>query len=295
MEKSNLHQNLKAHFEIDRHPICLVPENTIEVIGTVFQQLTFTTQSGEPIRAFYAPPRGGKPSPAVLYIHAHGGRYDIGADELIHGRPALVAPMGQVLADLGYAVLCIDLPGFGSRADKSESELAKKSLWFGGSLAGQMAGELHSAFEFLYEQEGIDPERIGLFGISMGATLAYWLAAAERRVSMLAHLCCLANFDELIKTGAHDLHGIYLTIPGLLNTASNGQIAGSIAPRPQLIGIGDQDPLTPSHAADPALAELATAYSDAAQNLIVIRESETGHIETPRMRKAIIEFFKSFL
>ena len=127
----------------------------------------------------------------------------------------------------------------------------------------------------------------------MGATLAYWLAAAECRVSMLAHLCCFANFDELIKTNVHDLHGIYLTVPNLLNTASNGQIAGSIAPRPQLVGIGDHDPLTPPHATDPALEELRVAYSDVAENLVVIRESETGHVETPRMRQATIEFFTS--
>ncbi len=40
----------------------------------------------------------------------------------------------------------------------------------------------------------------------------------------------------------HDLHGIYLTIPGLLEVAGNGEIAGLIAPRPQLICIGDRDP-----------------------------------------------------
>ena len=128
-----------------------------------------------------------------------------------------------------------------------------------------------------------------------GATLAYWLAAAEPSVAALAHLCCFANFDRLIETGAHDLHGIYLTIPGLLNIASNGMIAGSISPRPQLIGIGDQDPLTPPHATDPALVELRAGYCDAIQNLQIFRDPKTGHRETPDMRRAVLEFFKSAL
>lgn len=290
--KTYLQNDLQRHFEIGHHPLQLLSKDTTD---TDFQHLTFSNRGGERIRAFYIPPRGAGPAPAILYIHAHGDRYDIGADELLDGRPALEGPLGPVLAELGYAVLCIDLPGFGSRAEFPESALAKKALWKGGSLAGQMVGELHSAFEWLAGQDGVDSALIGLFGISMGATLAYWLAAAEPRIAALGHLCCMADFDVLIQTGAHDLHGIYLTVPGLLNTASNGQIAGSIAPRPQFIGIGDRDPLTPPHAVNPALEEVRAGYVDTLPNLQVLRSTTTGHVETPEMRRSLIAFYKSSL
>jgi dienelactone hydrolase len=140
--------------------------------------------------------------------------------------------------------LAIDLPGFGGRATASESALAKARLWRGRSLAGQMLGELASALDWLAARPEVDAGRIGAFGISMGATL-YWLAAVDPRIACVVHLCCFADFDRLIETGAHDLHGIYLTIPGLIDLASNGRIAGLIAPRPQLICIGDLDLLTP--------------------------------------------------
>jgi dienelactone hydrolase len=291
----SLNKNLRQVFEIDMHPLRLLSAEPEIPGGSKIRRLTFSSNDGEEVRAFYLPAPGVTLGPAIVYIHAHGDRYDIGADELMDGRPALNDPLGPVLAEMGFAVLCIDLPGFGDRAQASESALAKKALWFGGSLAGQMTGELHSAFQWLSKQDGVDPARVGLFGISMGATLAYWLAAAEPRVAALAHLSCFANFDGLIETGAHDLHGISLTIPGLLNIASNGEIAATISPRPQFVGIGDQDPLTPPHATDPALAELRIGYRDAMQNLQIFRGQKTGHTETPDMRRAVVEFFKSAL
>ena len=106
----------------------------------------------------------------------------------------------------------------------------------GRSLAGQMLGELASALDWLAAGPGTDPARIGVFGLSMGATLGYWLGAVEPRVAAVAHLCCFADFGPLVASGAHDLHGIYLTVPGLLAMASNGEIAGLIAPRPQFVG-----------------------------------------------------------
>ena len=193
--------------------------------------------------------------------------------------------------------LAIDLPGFGGRATASESALAKARLWRGRSLAGQMLGELASALGWLAARPDVDARRIGAFGISMGATLGYWLAAVDPRIACVAHLCCFADFDRLIETGAHDLHGIYLTIPGLVEVASNGRIAGLIAPRPQLIGIGDLDPLTPPYAVDPALATVRTAYADAgaSENLALLRQADVGHQESPEMRAAVLAFFRRHL
>jgi hypothetical protein len=131
----------------------------------------------------------------------------------------------------------------------------------------------------------------------MGATLGYWLAAVEPRLACVSHLCCYCDFAALIAAGAHDLHGHYLTVPGLLNLASNGQIAGRIAPRPQFIGIGDLDPLTPPGAVDPALAETRAAYAAAGAggNLVLCREPQGGHAESPAMRQAVRDFLAHHL
>lgn len=285
---------LRSLFEIGSHDLSFVGRSVISVTEEmVTEDVRFQTGSGEPVRTFLTRPPGNGPFPAVLYIHAHGNRYQMGADELTDGRPALQGPWAPVLAGMGIAALCIDLPTFGLRNTVMESAAAKARLWHGRSLAGQMLGELSSALDWLAAQPEIDAGRIGVHGISMGATYAYWLAAVDTRLRVVSHQCCYADFDALIAAGNHDLHGIYLTIPGLLDAASNGRIAGLIAPRPQLICIGDDDPLTPPAAVDVALAQTSSAYGHGP--LEVLRQAGVRHTETPDMRAATVRFLERHL
>jgi dienelactone hydrolase len=288
---------LRTLFEIDKHPLRPTTHEIDDRGDHVTERLGFETQAGEAVNGILTRPNADGSFPAILYIHAHGNRYDIGARELLDGRPALQGALGPVLAASGFVTFAIDLPGFGVRAVASESALAKARLWRGHTLAGQMLGELSSALGWLSARPDVDARRIGAFGISMGATLGYWLAAVDTHISCVAHLCCFADFDRLIETGAHDLHGIYLTIPGLIEVASNGEIAGLIAPRPQLIGIGDLDPLTPPHAVEPALASMRAAYAEAGvpENLALVRQADVGHQESPEMRAAMLAFFRRHL
>ena len=285
-------------FELDDHPLCLMRSEAraAQAGGISVTELCFATRLHEDVRGMLCQPVDpAGPVPAVLVIHAHGGRYDIGADELMRGRPALHRPLGPDLALLGIASLCLDLPCFGHRAGQTESAVTKACLWEGRSLAGQMIGECKSALDWLAHNPDIRADRIGVFGISMGATLGYWLAAMDQRVAAVAHECCFADFRALIETGAHDLHGIYLTVPGLLTFASNGVLAGMVAPRPQFIGLGNLDPLTPPHATAIALEEVRHAYDLAGGRLVLHRETDAGHEETPAMRAAVLAFVTEVL
>ncbi|MGV0909112.1 alpha/beta hydrolase family protein [Martelella sp. FOR1707] len=292
-----LRQALREKFEICAHPLTLTECVGIVHEGMRLERLTFATANGENVRGFLLRPPGDAPVPAILYIHAHGNAYEIGADELLDGRKALLSPLGPEFARRGYAVLMVELPAFGARSSPGESARAKAALWHGKSLAGQMLGEQAAAFEWLASRPDIIADRIGVFGISMGATFSYWLAAVEPRIAASAHLCAYADYAALIDAGNIDLHGIYLTVPGLLTLAGNGEIAGLIAPRPQLIGIGDLDPLTPPAAFETAFAQTRRAYEEAgaADRLVLVREPEAGHVETPAMRAAVFSFFDRHL
>lgn len=278
---------LRERLEWDAHPL--------RFEGLEAGRLRFRTAGGESVRGFLCRPDGPGPHPAVLVIHAHGNRYDIGAAELVEGRPALVSPVGPALAAAGMAAVCLDMPCFGDRAGISEHAAAKAALWRGGSLAGQMVGECKAALDWMEAQPWVRAGRIGVFGISMGATLGYWLAGIDPRVRAVAHECCFADFAALVDAGAHDLHGIYLTVPGLLGLASNGVIAGLAAPRAQFAGLGDLDPLTPPAAADVALDEVRAAYAARGGRLVVHREADVGHRETVAMREAVMGFLVSEL
>ncbi|MDR7123829.1 CocE/NonD family hydrolase [Pseudotabrizicola sp. 4114] len=264
--------------------------------ATCLAQQLVLNSNGEEIRAFWCRPRDCTgPLPAVLILHAHGNRYDIGAAEVIHGRPALFAPTGRALAARGIASLCLDMPCFGSRAGQSESALSKALLWEGRSPAGQMLAENIAALDWLCARPDVDAGRTGVFGLSMGATLAYWLGALDPRLRAVAQACCFADFRQLIALGQHDLHGIYLTVPGLLPLASNGQIAGMIAPRAQFIGLGDMDPLTPPAATAAALREVQAAYAQHGGRLVIHREPASGHVETQAMHLAMLAFMTAEL
>jgi dienelactone hydrolase len=290
-------RRLRKALEIDDHKLAFKSRIVAPADGFAVEKLAFATTEGEVVRGVLARPQTGGPWPGILYIHAHGARYDIGADELLSGRGALLGALGPQFARTGYAALMIEMPSFGTRAIPNESARAKALLWRGKSLAGQMLGEQRAAFQWLAGRDDIIADRIGIFGISMGATLGYWLAAVEPRVACVAQLCCFADFASLVATGAHDLHGIYLTVPGLFDIAANGEIAGRIAPRPQLIAIGDRDPLTPPAAFEIALRQTRRAYAaaEAQDQLMVLREPESGHVETPAMRDAVFAFFRRHL
>ena len=285
---------LARRFEIGSHPLVF---QAMGPPAEAVRRVRFATAAGEAVEGYLLEPEGGGPAPAVLYIHAHGNRYDIGAREVLDGREALHGPIGPELAQAGFRVLAIDMPCFGGRAGTQESAAAKAALWYGRSLAGQMLGELSSALDWLAGDPGTDPARIGVFGLSMGATLGYWLGAVDTRLAAVAHLCCFADFAPLVESGAHDLHGLYLTVPGLLDLASNGEIAGLIAPRPQFVGLGEADALTPPAAVGPALERLRAAYAaaGAAGALRVHLEPGVGHQETAEMRRAVLDFLRDSL
>jgi dienelactone hydrolase len=258
--------------------------------GYVLERLQLRIGDAEVRGLLTRPAKPGR-YPAVLYGHSHGGIYHIGADELLIGREYLLEPLGPVLARAGYVTLAIDMPTFGARSFETESFASKARLWFGRSLIGDMISDHAAALTYLASRADVDPGRIGAFGISMGCTLSFWLGALDERIASVAHLCCFADYRTLVELGGHDNHGIYLMVPGLLSETDCGEIAGLIAPRPQLICIGEADELTPPLAVERAWADTSAAYAGVADRLVLLREPNTKHQETRRMRDTMLSFF----
>jgi hypothetical protein len=263
--------------------------------GYVFERLEFEVEGAGRVRAFLTrPARPSGPGPAILYAHSHGGRHEIGASELMDGRSYLLSPFGPLLARAGYVTLCMDMPTFGDRDGVEESAAATAHIWFGTTLMGQMLSEEAAALSYLLSRDDVDPERVGAFGISLGSTLSYWHAALDPRIRAVAHLCCYADYATLVELGAHDNHGIYLLVPGMLRQTSTGEIAGMIAPRPQLICLGELDELTPPLSIERALAVTRPMYEQAGapDALEVFLQDGVDHRETPEMHEKVMAFFQ---
>lgn len=266
--------------------------------GYVCEQLELDLNGIEPVPAcFCKPARQSGRLPVILFNHSHGGNYEIGKRELLEGRQYMATPSyAEDLTRLGYAVLCIDHWAFGDRRGETESSLFKRMLWEGRVLWGMMVYDSLKAIDYLLTRDDVDPRRIGTLGMSMGSTMAWWLAALDERVRVCVDLCCLTDFQSLIETGQLDAHGVYYYVPRLLKHFTTAQINALIAPRPHLALAGTQDVLTPAAGLDRIDSELRRVYAaqNAAERWQLLRY-DVAHHETPKMRRDVLKWLLSHL
>jgi len=271
---------------------------TVERDGYVLETLVLDLNGIEAVPALLARPLGEvRAAPAVLYNHAHGGDYELGKREFVEGRNALQSPpYAKQLTALGYCALCIDSWNFGERRGRSESELFKEMLWRGQVLWGMMVYDSIRALDYLAARPEVDPARLGTLGLSMGSTMAWWLAALDERVKVCVDLCCLTDFHELIATRGLDGHGIYYYVPGLLKHFDTAGINALIAPRAHLALAGNYDRLTPPAGLDKIDAALRRVYAEqGVPERWQLLRYDTGHFETAHGRKAIVAFLQCWL
>jgi dienelactone hydrolase len=263
----------------------------------ILEKLLLDLNGLQPVPAYFVRPLKGGPFPAILYNHAHGGDYPLGKDELLRGREHLQKPpYAEVLAQRGIAALCIDAWLFGERSGRYESSLFKEMLWQGRVLWGMMVYDGLRALDYLCSRQEVDPARVGTLGLSMGSTMAWWLAALDPRIRVCVDLCCLTDYQALIEAGGLDGHGIYYYVPSLLKHFTTAQINTLIAPRPHLSLAGSQDPLTPLAGLERIDQELQEVYSKFGYaQAWELKRYECGHRETPEMRTAVLEFLDRWL
>ena len=266
----------------------------------VLEKLVLELNGVEHAPAYFVHPLDAKPGqrlPAVLYNHAHGGDYKTGKAELLEHRGYFQEPpYAQELTRRGCAALCIDHWVFGERSGRSESSVFKRMLWQGQVLWGMMVFDSLRAIDYLVTRSDVDPKRIGTLGLSMGSTMAWWVAALEERVKVCVDLCCLTDFDALIEANGLDGHGIYYYVPRLLKHFTTGQINGLISPRPHLALAGNRDALTPAKGLDRLDEELKPVYAaDGAPDAWKLFRQDVGHTETPEMRAEIVKWLQKWL
>jgi dienelactone hydrolase len=228
---------------------------------------------------------------AWLGCHAHGNDFAIGKDELLQGRPALQSPpYGVTLPALGTAVLAIDHWCFGERAHHGERANVNRLMWEGRTLWGYRVHDSLAALRWLRGQPRFAGLPTAAFGLSMGSAMAVWTAALDPAVDACIELCGLAEFDALLATGGHDLHGEYFFVPGLRREFSAAEIAALVAPRLHLSLVGRDDPLTPPAGVASIDTALRAAYAalgrpDAWRQQVL----DCGHVETPAMRNLVLQ------
>ena len=235
--------------------------------------------------------------PGVVFNHSHGGGYKIGKQEFLEGRTYLhPVPYAKVLTDLGCVAVCIDHWVFGERSHTTELDMFKAMLWQGQVLWGMMVFDSLKALDWLTTRDDVDPSRIGTVGMSMGSTMAWWLAALDERVKVTVDICCLTDFHTLVEKKGLAGHGVYYYVPGLLKRFTTSQINALIAPRAHLGLAGLQDKLTPVEGLDIIDRELTKVYAAHGRpERWKLLRYDVAHQETPEGRQEALAFLKRFL
>ncbi|MCC7144844.1 MAG: acetylxylan esterase [Phycisphaeraceae bacterium] len=266
--------------------------------GYELERLMLDLNGQEPVPALFVKPRGATGRlPTVLYNHFHGGRFDLGNDELISHRE--VPGMGtyaQELTARGYAALAIDHWCFGERQGLEEQDRFKLMLWNGQVLWGMMVYDSVRALDYLLTRGDVDGARLATVGMSMGSTMAWWLAALDERVKVCVDICCLTDFQALIDLQHLSGHAIYYYVPRLLKHFTTAQINALIAPRPHLSLAGNFDKLTPAAGLDRIDAELKGVYAQAgASEAWRLSRYDVQHMETAAMRMETLAWLERWL
>ncbi len=269
--------------------------------GYTLEHLELELNGIEPVPALLLlPEKRARRAPGLLYIHAHGGTYELGKEELLNGRKVLPA-YAPVCAAKGLVTLAIDSWCFSGRKQQEDGrngewDTFKLMLWKGQVLWGMMLFDEMQAVSYLAGRPEVDGERLGAFGLSMGSTKAWWLAALDPRVKLCVDLCCLTEYNELIKNRNLKGHGFYYYVPRLLKHFQTREINELIVPRPHLSLNGRQDALTPPVGVESIRDHLLPLYEKYGRKEDCrIELFDCGHEETPAMRKLVSEWFDKHL
>lgn len=253
------------------------------------------------IAALLLMPKTPGPHPAVVLLHDHGSKFDIGKEKLIRpwGDAARLASaqawadkffsgnfIGDELARRGYAVIAIDSPGWGDRGPlvyEQQQALASNYFNLGRSLAGEVAYEDMRAVDFLASLDGVDKDRIGVLGFSMGGFRAWQLAALSDKVAATAVISWFGTYSGLMQPGNNVLRGqsaFYMLHPGIPAQLDIPDIASIAAPKPMLIFSGGQDKLFPPQAVSQAFAKVHKVWSSqqADDKLLTKTWPQLGHV-----------------
>ncbi len=269
--------------------------------GYTLERLVLDLNGVEPVPALLLIPEKRKDrAPGLLYIHWHGGMYDLGKEQLVKGVPVQPA-YAPVCAEKGLVTLAIDSWCFGERKHAEvgrtgEEDAFKLDLWRGRILWGMMIFDELRALDFLSGRPEVDTARIGVIGMSMGATKAWWLAALDPRVRLCLDVCCLTDFEELIRAGNLKGHGIYYYVPSLLKHFQSAEINELIVPRPRLSVNGRLDDLTPPAGVERIREHLLRLYQEYGREAdCQIGLYDCAHQELPEMRRLILEWIDRHL
>jgi dienelactone hydrolase len=229
--------------------------------------------------------------PAVLYLCGHSSRGR-------NGNKTAFQSHGIWLARHGYVCLVVDSLQLGEIAGVHHGTYREHRWWWhsrGYTPAGVECWNGVRGIDYLISRPDVDPERIGVTGISGGGAATFWVAAADDRIKVAVPVSGMADLSsyvgDRVVNGHCDCMFLYNTFQWPWT-----QIADLIAPRPMLFVNSDADRIFPMDANERVIARLERFYSlFGAGERVDALVSVGGHDYRKDIRQAAFRFLNQHL
>ncbi len=182
----------------------------------ILHHASFRCNDGQRRTCLWTTPKGPGPFPAMLCLHGHGG-----SAQQVFDAKSIYRGFGERFARGGYCVLA---PSFPHR------KYAASTLW-----------DLIRCVDILAAQKQVDPQRIGVMGLSMGGEWTMWVAACDQRLKVAVvsgWMCTTEGVFSVPNCECWEL-------PGLVELMDICEAELLIAPRPVLFESAEADECFP--------------------------------------------------
>jgi dienelactone hydrolase len=268
------------------------------------RSFTFENLLGEPVAAVVCSPRGARESlPGVVCMPGTSASAEELAEERFGSDPqrrGRLVGWSAELARRGFVTVSITLMGCTNRRDSESDWTARTKLLapYGISPVGVMADEGLRAARLLQSLDGVDAERLGTTGFSLGGQMAWVGMALAPWLSSAASLCGSAgSMATAIACGDRERHGTHFYVPHLLRYFDHGRIVSEcIAPRPLLILAPTRDEDMPRAGVEALMGEAGPAYAAAdAANAFRVIQPDSSHVFRPEYFEEAAAWFVATL
>lgn len=241
--------------------------------------------------------------PLIIYLHqyayAHGYAYGYNP----HGGGKGSQKAIQKLTDRGFAVMAIDMFGFGTRLREAQHFYDRQPGW---SKMGKMVTDVSACVDAAQELSYLDASNVFVFGDTIGGVVGLMAAARDTRIAGVAAVAAVSPWRAsneqypTLRTLAIDHAfmprlGMFVQKPEA-SPVDFGEIIASIAPRPVMITAPTLDRHSDPDATKFALANVEKVYRvlDAKRNFQVDLPEEINRV-MPGMEDHILDFFQRHL
>jgi dienelactone hydrolase len=229
--------------------------------------------------------------PAILYVCGHSGR---GRD----GNKTAFQDHGMWFASNGYVCLVVDTLQLGEVAGKHHGTYNLNRFWWqnrGYTPAGVECWNGIRGIDYLCARDDVDPERIGVTGISGGGATTVWIAAADDRVKVAVPVSGMSDLESYVTNKVINGHCDCMFFVNTYQWEWTTALALH-APKPLLFANSDNDTIFPMDGNRRIMERMRKCYDMLGKkDLVEEYVSKGGHDYRPDLRLAIFGFFNKHL